>query len=194
MSEPGAHATKSLIPPAAARQPIHLRRISCEGFVREDGLFDIEGLLVDTKPMPLNLVTREVPAGTAIHQMRVRLTIDRERLIVDAHAETEHGPYPDCMRVGSAYRQLIGMRIEPGFTQSVKRLFRGISGCSHITELLPPMASTAFQMLWASGGFGGADPEGSSQRTSPLGGCHALRLDGPIVKTYFSHYQQDAST
>ncbi|MGB0396883.1 MAG: DUF2889 domain-containing protein, partial [Candidatus Puniceispirillaceae bacterium] len=31
------------------REARHLRRISCEGFARTDGLLDIEGELIDTK-------------------------------------------------------------------------------------------------------------------------------------------------
>jgi len=182
----------SMAPPPAARQPLHLRRISCEGFQREDGLIEIEGLLIDTKPVPLELVNKALAAGDPIHQMRVRLTIDRERRIVDANAWSEHTPYPDCMEVEAGYRKLIGLRIEPGFTREVKRLFRGTLGCSHMTELLPPMASTAFQVMWADGDFDTVDEKGSRQRTSPLGGCHALRLDGHIVRTYFPQHQKEA--
>jgi hypothetical protein len=183
----------SLAPPAAPRKPLHLRRISCEGFLREDGLIDIEGLLIDTKPLPVQLVNKSLAAGEPIHQMRVRLTIDRERCIVDAQAWSEHTPYPDCMEVEAGYRKLIGMRIEPGFTLAVKRLFRGTLGCSHMTELLPPMASTAFQTMWADGDFKTVDPQGSKQRTSPLGGCHALRLNGHIVKTYFPQQYKETA-
>lgn len=175
----------SVAPEPGPRRRLHLRRITCEGFEREDGLIDIEGVLVDTKPQPLQLLAKEVPAGEPIHQMRLRLTIDRERRIVDAQAFSEHTPYADCMAVESAYRQLVGVTIEPGFTREVKRLFRGTRGCSHMTELLPAMASTAFQVLWANSDFDGVDEEGSARRTSPLGGCHALRLDGEVVRTYF---------
>lgn len=176
---------------ATGRQKLHLRRIECEAFVRPDGLLDIEGLLIDTKPMPLQLVTKEVPAGEPIHRMKVRITIDRERRIVDAHATTENMPYRTCTEVEGAYRQLIGLRIEPGFTREVKRLFGGVKGCTHMTELLPPMASTAFQALWGNGGFDGVDEEGSGRRTSPLGGCHSLRLDGEIVQTYFKDHLRE---
>lgn len=126
--------------------------------------------------------------------MRVRLTIDRERRIVDAQAFSEHTPYADCMEVEARYRKLIGLRIEPGFTGAVKRLFRGTEGCAHLTELVPVMASTAFQVLWAQGDFGGADVEGSGRRTSPLGGCHALRLDGQVVRTYFPQHLKEAGS
>jgi hypothetical protein len=174
------------------RRPVHLRRIHCEAFARDDGLFELEGTLIDTKPVPLQLVHREVPAGGPIHQMRVCLTIDRERNIVDASAVSEQTPYAECTAIAPAYRQLIGLRIEPGFTKTVKRLFRGVSGCTHMTEILPMMASTAFQVLWADGDFGGADDAGSGRKTSPLGGCHALRLDGSVVQIHFPEHARRA--
>jgi hypothetical protein len=172
------------------RRPLHLRRIHCEAFERADGLIDLEGRLIDTKPVPLGLVNREVPAGEPIHQMRVCLTIDRERHIVDARVFSDDAPYPDCREIEPAYRQLVGLRIEPGFTATVKRLFRGTAGCTHMTELLPPLASTAFQVLWASGEFDGAEAAGNAARTTPLGGCHALRVDGRVVNTYFSDWNK----
>lgn len=174
----------------SGRRPLHLRRIQCEAFEREDGLIDLDGLLIDTKPQPLQLVHRAVPAGQAIHQMRVRLTIDRERRIVDARVSSDHAPYADCRGVEAAYRQLVGLRIEPGFTLAVKRLFRGTAGCTHMTELLPTLASTAFQVLWASGEFADAEAV-ATQRHSPLGGCHALRLDGDVVRTYFKEHARE---
>jgi hypothetical protein len=179
--------------PPSPRKPIHLRRISCEGFEREDGLFEIEGLLIDTKPNPVELVTGRLAAGKPIHQMRVVWVIDRERTILQVRASTEHSPYPVCGEIAPAYSQLVGLRIEPGFTAAVKRMFRSVRGCSHMTELLPPMASTAFQMLWADGGFDSADAPRSERRTSPLGGCHALKLDGVIVRTYFPHIKGTAA-
>lgn len=175
----------SVAPAAVPRTPLHLRQISCEGFLRDDGLIDIEGVLTDTKPLALQLVSKEVPPGEPIHLMRIRLTIDRQRQIVDAQTFSEQTPYVDCMEVEASYRKLIGLKIEPGFTNTVKRLFRGTLGCTHMTELLPSMASTAFQVVWAGERFDGADAPGSERRTSPLGGCHALRLDGQVVRTYF---------
>ena len=120
-------------PPPSARTPLHSRRIHCEGFRREDGLLELEATLLDTKPMPLQLVSRVVPATEPIHQMRVRLIVNAQREIVDATAFSEHTPYPTCAAVESAYRQLIGVCIQPGFTLQVKRLFRGTAGCTHMT-------------------------------------------------------------
>lgn len=181
----------SLAPEAAPRRAVHLRRISCQGFVRDDGLVEVEGLLIDTKPRPLRLVSKEVPAGEPIHQMRVRLTVDSARRIVDVQAFSEQHPYPACSEVEAAYRRLIGLRIEAGFTREARRLLRGVEGCTHMTELLVPMASTVYQVLWGEAESGTQPSPSEGERETPLGGCHALRLDGQIVKTHFPQHRKD---
>ena len=174
--------------PTAVRRPVHLRRIECAGYAREDGLFDIEGRLIDTKPYDLLLPERPLPAHEPIHQMTVRLTIDQGFLIHEALAQTLNAPYGVCGQITPAYAQLVGRRIEPGFTQTVKRLFRGVEGCSHITELLPAMATTAFQVIWSdTGTYDNRVADNGRPRSSPLGGCHALKLDGQVVQRHFRH-------
>ncbi len=182
MSEP----VPNLAP--AARRPVHLRRIECAGFARDDGLFDIEGTLVDTKPTALELPERHVPPNAPIHHMRLRLTVGRDFVIREAVAQSLETPYGVCGRIAPAYAQLAGLRIEAGFTQRVKRMFRGIEGCSHLTELLPVMATTAFQIIWSDrDNFDTAEVGNGRTRGSPLGGCHALRLDGEVVMRHFRH-------
>lgn len=168
------------------RRPVHLRRITCQAYERDDGLFDIEGTLLDTKPTALALPERELAPGEPIHRMTVRIAVDRDFHIHEADARTLNAPYGVCGDIAESYRRLVGLRIQPGFTKSIKRLFGGVAGCSHITELLPPMATVAFQVLWAEpDAFGApADPAGR-RRTTPLGGCHALRLDGEVVRLHF---------
>lgn len=167
-----------------ARRPVHLRRITCEGFERDDGLFDVVGTLIDTKPHAVDLQEKTVPGNEPIHHMTVCLTIDRDRLIHDVQAHTLEGPHAVCGAITQSYRHLIGQRIQPGFVSTAKRLFRGEAGCTHMTELLPPMATTAFQMLWRSADDV-TDPEQPQHRNSPLGGCHALARDGEFVRLYF---------
>ncbi len=170
--------------PSIPRRSVHLRRITCEGFERDDGLYDIVGTLIDTKPFPMELTEKSLAADQAIHHMTVCLTIDKERLIHDVVAQTVQGPHAVCGAITESYRRLIGQRIQPGFTMAVKRMFRGELGCTHMSELLPPMATTAFQMLW-SGADDVTDADQPGRRNSPLGGCHALKLDGEIVRLHF---------
>ncbi|MBN9427376.1 MAG: DUF2889 domain-containing protein [Burkholderiales bacterium] len=182
-------------PPAAPRRPIHLRRIICEAFEREDGLLDIEALLVDTKPEPARLPTgRSIDANAPIHQMRVRLTVSRDRWIVAAGAYSEERPYPECEGAEAAYSKLVGLRIGPGFGSEVKKLFRGEVGCTHISELISAMASTVFQALWADSEFTDVDPAAPGGKFTPLGACHGLRLDGEVVRTYFPLRRKESSS
>jgi len=173
------------------RRQVHTRTITCAAFVHSDGLVDIEGTLRDIKYQPLILPERGVVApGEAVHEMKFVITIDRTFLIRDAQAITLQSPYQICGTINDTYRQIIGLRLEPGFTQKIKRLFRGISGCQHLTELLPPMATTAFQVVWASKEtYSEIADSDSANRPTPLGGCHALRQDGDVVKLHFpQHY------
>ena len=43
--------------PAAPRRRLHTRRITFEGFQREDGLFDIDARLTDVKDQDLTLLS-----------------------------------------------------------------------------------------------------------------------------------------
>lgn len=173
-------------PPPVTRRPVHLRRIRCEGFERSDGLYDIVGTLIDTKPFPIELEEKTVAGDEAIHHMTLCLTIDRDRLIHAVEAHTLEGPHAVCGAITDSYGRLIGQRIQPGFIRVVKRLFRAELGCTHLTELLPPMATTAFQMLWNSADDV-TDPDQPEHRNSPLGGCHALKRDGEFVRLHFPH-------
>ena len=65
------------LPPPAARRHVHTRRVQCEGFLREDGLWDIEAGIEDTKTyFARNADGRERQPGEPIHHMQVRLTLD----------------------------------------------------------------------------------------------------------------------
>lgn len=84
--------------------------------------------------------------------------------------------------------QLVDLRIEPGFTQQVRRLFRGIQGCTYLTEWAPVMAITAFQILWTDAGNFDSTQAGEDRPSgSPLGGCYVLWLDGEVVMRHFKH-------
>ena len=76
--------------PPAPRAPIHQRAIRCEGFRREDGYWDIEGTLVDTKSYPFaNTWRTRVEPGDSRHEMRMRLTIDETYMVVAVEAATD---------------------------------------------------------------------------------------------------------
>ena len=131
------------------RRRLHTRQVVCEGFEREDGLFDVEGRLCDTKSYDVGGVAGGAArvAGEPIHLMSIRLTLDGTCVIVGVQVRTHQAPFSECADINAAYDGLIGLRIEAGFTLAVKRRFRGVAGCTHLTELLGPVATTALQSV-----------------------------------------------
>src|SRR5690606_35863619 len=76
---PFSHKPRTVMPlsPAVPRRHIHTRRIECRGYLREDGLWDIEAWLEDSKTYAFDNETRgEVQPGGPVHDMVARLTVD----------------------------------------------------------------------------------------------------------------------
>src|SRR5712672_465779 len=80
---PTAHLPLSmpLAIPSVVRTRVHARRVTYEGFERDDGLFDIEGHLTDVKDQDFPLLTGTRVAGEAIHDMWVRVTVGTDYVI-----------------------------------------------------------------------------------------------------------------
>ena len=70
----------------------------------------------------------------------------------------------------------------------------GVEGCTHIVEMLGPVATTAFQTIYPLKNK--EQPEGERASTRPprlLNTCHAFRSDGPKVKEFWpDHYDGPA--
>ena len=126
---------------------MHHRRIDCRGYLRDDGMWDIEGHLVDTKPYDLPNPDRggTIRAGEHLHEMWIRLTVDTDLLVHEVEAKTDFGPYSVCGDITDNFRALVGLRIAAGWTQKTRELLGGVKGCTHLVELLGPGATTAFQ-------------------------------------------------
>jgi len=132
----------------AERELLHLRDIQLRGYRRADGLFDIEAHLLDTKAYPFeNEIRGQVPAGTPLHGMWLRLTVDEEMIIVACEASSDHTPYALCPQAAPNFARLAGLKIGPGFARAVAERVGGTLGCTHLRELLGQMATTAYQTL-----------------------------------------------
>ena len=137
------------IPPAVPREELHHRRIDCRGYRRHDGLYDIEGRVTDLKAGNFDLPFGRgvLPEGKPLHDMWVRMTVDEDLLIHDIIASTESWPWTPCPEASAAVSALKGVRIGPGFLRAIRDKLGGAKGCTHIAELLPQVATTAFQTL-----------------------------------------------
>lgn len=179
------------------RQHIHTRNLHFAGYEREDGLFDIEAHLTDTKSYAFDNNWRgTIEPGEALHEMLLRLTIDTELNIHDVEAATENSPFAMCPDITPNYRKLIGLQMGPGWRQAIRQHVGGTEGCTHITELLFPMATVAIQTIKPLQNHRRreADSRIRSSKGKPfvLNTCHAWAEDSPIVKENApDHYTGD---
>lgn len=170
----------------AAREHRHTRRLDMRGYRREDGLWDIEGHMTDTKTYQFENEHRgTVTPGTALHDMWIRLTLDDALLVHDIEVTLDKGPLAICPAIAPNFAVLKGLRIAPGWYLKVKKLLGGVNGCVHLTEMLGPMATVAFQTIGPSrvkSPDGVPFGEAKGKRPQRIDSCHALASDGEVVK------------
>jgi len=171
---------KTLSAPVA-RHKNHQRTITLDGYVREDGLFDIEAELKDTKAYSFpSRAHGEIKQGEALHHMHVRVTVCENFEVKAAEAVTYAGPYHECPQGAKAIENLVGKTIQPGWKKIVQRAMGGQQGCTHITELMGPVATIAFQTIYAEKAkrLREADTQANSETAPQMSGllnsCYAL--------------------
>ena len=172
------------LPTPSPRTRLHARRVSYEGFRRDDGLFDLEGHLTDVKDHDYALLTGLRPAGVAVHDMWVRVTVGSDYIIQSIEVRTDGMPYETCDRIGPAYAKLAGASLLHGFRKTLYDAMGGVRGCSHLTELLAHAPTAAIQM------FAGLrrEIEPGGDKPFQLDRCHALETTTDTVRRYYPQW------
>lgn len=177
--------------PPVARTLRHRRAITAEAYLREDGLWDIEARLTDTKPRDIELAGGRVrPIGQPLHDLWLRVTIDLRMNVVDAEACSDWVPYPGhCDTIGPAYRKLIGLNLMKGFRKAVRERLGSVAGCTHLTELAGVLPTAAIQAFAGDVIQIRDDAEDtSSEPPYQLHGCHALHFEGEVVRQFYPRW------
>lgn len=188
--------------PPAPRELLHLRDIELRGWRREDGLFDIEAHLQDTKTYPFANEDRgTIEPGEALHGMWIRLTVREDLEIVACEAVSDHTPYAVCPAAAANFARLAGLRIGPGFNRAVAERVGGVQGCTHLREVLGQMATVAYQTLYPIRAAKEREEtarlvaEGGAPRRRPamLGSCHAYAPDSPVALARWPWLREQAA-
>lgn len=138
------------LPPSVEREELHQRLITMKAWRRVDGMFDVEARLVDTKPFEFQrLIGETTPAGAAVHDLWVRLVIDADFVVREITATSDTTPFAICRDATATLAVLVGERIGPGWPKVVRERLRGAAGCTHLSELMAPLATTALQGIRA---------------------------------------------
>jgi hypothetical protein len=181
------------LPAPQARSHLHTRAVVFRGYHREDGLWDIEAELTDTKTYAMeNFEHRAMPAGTPVHGMAIRVTVDDTLTIREIASAMEHTPFGECQQGTDPMQRMVGVTMGPGWRQAIERALGGIGGCTHLREMLFNMATAAYQTiphyrerLRRQAGL----PE--PDNTAPpyhLGKCIAWDFDGAVVQRHFPRF------
>ncbi|MBV1904496.1 MAG: DUF2889 domain-containing protein [Pseudomonadales bacterium] len=187
------------LPTPAPRRHLHNRSIHCEGYLRDDGMWDIEARIIDTKTFVVNNRWRgALKIGEPIHNMAMRLTVDNKFTVRAIAVTMDDQPHEICSHILENFQRLVGVRIGPGWTKKVKQLLGGIEGCTHLVDLLGPIATVAFQVTSAEAMdmartehpalYPAVDPN-STKKPFVLDGCYTWGRSSLAVKeVYPLHY------
>jgi hypothetical protein len=178
----------STLPAPVPRRPIHTRRIAFEGFLREDGLWDIDCELSDTKADAIHMRERGLlPPGEPVHLLRVRLTVDDGLTIRDVQTAAANVPFQEChVATSEPMRKLVGLTMGPGWRKAIDGAIGGVAGCTHMRELVFNAATAAFQMIphyrATQGGRKDDMPKAGDKPPFYMGQCMTWAFDGPVVQ------------
>ncbi len=170
--------------PPTSRAPVHTRAITCSSYRRGDGLWDVEGHLVDTTAFDFKHTHRgTIKAGDPIHDMWIRLTVDREMIVRQVEVVMDSTPYTICSAIAPAFAKLEGTRVGKGWHRKVVELLGGAGGCTHLVNLLRPVATVAFNTVRHSGeSEGDVLHTGKGGRPFQIDSCHAYAADGKLAR------------
>ncbi len=179
---------------AAQRQLKHRRQIDVQVYSRGDGLWEVDAVLTDVKTRDTPLAGGVRPAGAPIHDMLLRLVVNRNFEILAAGSESRAMPYPGhCDDHGDAYTRLVGLNLLQGFRAAMRERVGGLLGCTHLTELAQMLPTAVVQA------FAGEviDTRGNSPGASKpfqIDRCHALRSSGVTVGRFYPRWVRPQPT
>ena len=186
--------------PPTPRQHRHRRTISLDGYVRADGLVEVEAEIVDVKTYAFANIDRGIiQAGEPLHHMRVRLAVDDSMTIQEAEAHTFAAPYTICPAATKVFANLRGITIASGWQRAVRKAIGNTHGCTHITQLMGQVGTVVMQTLFAekrmqdrtTAAKRGTVPKPYFPAKALLDTCYSYRADSSVVKRLWPEAQQD---
>ncbi len=167
------------------------RTISCTGYARKDGLWDVEAHLIDTRPVSVTHPNYGAakPAGYPLHEMKIRITVDNDLLIHDAEAVTIHAPFEPCRVPPASFPKLKGLSLKKGWKKSLSEIMGGTKGCTHLSELLGNLATIAYQTVASSDEWVAKVDRGE---ITPfyIDSCYSYNESGPLVERLYPDLYQ----
>lgn len=176
-----------LLPAPQPRQAVHTRSIVCRSFRREDGMLDIDARFLDTRPFDYESDFRGTcKAGSTLHNMQLRVTLDRTRHIVDLVTAMPATPYSGCSGVNPNFQRLRGLSVGRGFRKALRERLGGVEGCTHMLALLEAVSAATAQAFGSEAHAprapGEAKPVNVWNLDALVGTCWSYKPDGEVMQ------------
>jgi hypothetical protein len=156
--------------------------VTYRGYQRDDGLWDIEGELRDTKPQGLEIPGERVWApGEPIHHMHIRVTVDTRMVIQAVAVDMDAWPHGTCPQAIAPMQAFVGLTLGRGWRKAIQQHLGGTQGCTHLRELLFNLATAAFQTMPAPSTV----LDGVAQPPMHLGQCLTWDFNSPLVERVY---------
>jgi hypothetical protein len=92
-----------------------------------------------------------------------------------------------CGDITPNFQRLKGLTIKGGFSLKCRELLGGTQGCTHLVELLGPIATTAFQTVYSEK-VKRERSAGVRKRPALIDSCHAWASDSPMVEKRYPDF------
>ena len=169
-----------------SREELHTRSIRVTGYRRSDGLYEVEGRLVDTKPFAFRPISGDdvVEPGQPIHDMAVRIVYDEQMTVRDVITAGHVLPYAACAAGPATLKSLIGLSMTKGWSAETRKRLSGVASCTHLAGLMAPMAATAFQSMV----FRIVEKAAAGEHEPNVDSCIAYSRHGDLIRTRYPSF------
>ncbi len=158
------------------RKEIHSREIKTQVWLLDNGNWEIESNLVDTKGYDTKVgLGKDLPAGDPLHQMKIVIEASAVGEICDITIQMPDTPFQYCPEVIRNFDQLKGEFMSKGWNQLLNERFSKAQGCRHLIDMLRNAATVLFQAMAYSRNL---TPDDMSYWVNT---CHAMREDGEVA-------------
>lgn len=182
---------RDTLPDDVTREELHHRQIDFRGYRRSDGLFEVHGHITDRKTYdfaPPN-GAKTLPAGSPIHDMDVIVLFDADMIVRDVRTAMNAFPYMSCLGGGDTLRALVGLHIGKGWNSEVRKRLPDCDTCTHLREILTPLATAAFQTM-SRYRTAAPDRRDADGRPVKIDSCHAYGASRALVKQFWPEFHK----
>jgi hypothetical protein len=181
-----------LLPTPQQREPVHTRSILCRSFRRADGLLDIDARFIDTRPFAYDSEFRgPCQAGSTLHHMQLRVTLDSSRHVVALDSAMPGTPYRSCEAVNPNFQRVLGLSVGRGFRKALRERLGGVEGCTHVLALLDATAAAAMQAFasnaYAPSAAGAKRPARAWKIEALVDSCWSYKAGGEVLQQLRQH-------